>query len=188
MANNLENPAFVLFHSYWSWQVPAWALVTRFAREVHGLSLPPDKKKAAAIMDNKERTTARAFEMAELVHNNSGIPLDMIDPLDAIKVYGHIMAHMANWIEYASRPQLVRRDIPIQGLREFNSLANKLFPVAHRYGYYREPEKNMTTALQALLGGEASTRVEHRFNDRLIQRLEILHREYARRQRSAMSR
>ena len=73
MANEVDNPAFTLFYSYWSWQVPAWALVTRFAREVHGLSLPPDKKKAAAIMDNKERTTDTAAQMAELVHNNTGV-------------------------------------------------------------------------------------------------------------------
>ena len=42
--------------------------------------------------------------------------------------------------------------------------------------------------VQALLGGELSTRVEHRFNDRLIQRLEIMYREYNRRQRSVMVR
>lgn len=186
--DKLDNPAFVLFHSYWSWQVPAWALITSYARDVYGLSLPPDRKKAAAIMENKERTVATAAQMAEVIHSNTAIAVDMIDPLDAIKVYGQIMAHMADWINHASQPQLRRRDIPIQGLREFNALANKLFPVAHRYGYYREPEKNMTTSLQALLGGGVSTKVEHRFNDNLIQRLEMLYREYNRRQRSAMVR
>lgn len=181
MSDQLNNPAFVLFHSYWSWEVPAWALVSRYAREEYGLSLPEDKRKAAAIMSNMERVTAKASEMAPLVYRNTAVPVNIVDPHDAIKLYIVIMEHMAMWVREASSRSLVHRPIPIEGLREFNALANKLFPVAHRYGYYKEPEKNMSNTLQALLTGKPVERQEHRFNDQLIVALESLSRAQQRR-------
>ena len=181
MSDRNNNPAFVLFHSYWSWEVPAWALVSRYAREEYGLSLPEDKRKAAAIMSNMERVTAKACDMAPLVHLNSAVAVNMVDPHDAKKLYIVIMEHMAMWIQQCSSRSLLHRTIPIQGLREYNALANKLFPVAHRYGYYQEPEKNMTNTLQSLLLGRPVERQEHRFNDQMIITLESLARAQQRR-------
>lgn len=181
MSDQLNNPAFVLFHSYWTWEVPAWALVSRFAREEYGLFLPEDKRKAAAIMGNMERVTAKACEIAPLIHKNSAVAVNMVDPKDAIKLYVVIMEHMAMWMREASSRSLIHRPIPIVGLREYNALANKIFPVAHRYGYYKEPEKNMSNTLQALLSGKPVERREHRFNDQMIVSLEAMARAQQRR-------
>lgn len=66
---------------------------------------------------------------------------------------------------------------PMDGLRKFNILANKLFPVAHRYGYFKKPEITMSTALQSMF--TPNVRVEqtrHRFNDTIMRRLEIAYR------------
>ena len=181
---NPRNPAFVLFHTWWAWEIPAWATVSKFAREEFGLSLPPDRNKAMAIMGNMERCQARAFEMAQLVYNNAMLPVNMTTPTEAKELYITIMEHMAMWVNQSTTRQLIHRPIPIEGLREFNALANKIFPVAHRYGYYKEVERTMSTSLQLLLSGQPIAREEHRFNDQLIIRLEAIHRAQTRQQRS----
>ena len=183
MSDPNKNPAFVLFYSYWSWEVPAWALVSRYAREEYGLSLPEDKRKATAIMSNMERVTAKACDMAPLIYRNSAVPVNMVDPKDAIKLYIVIMEHMAMWLRESEQRSLLYRPIPIEGLREYNALANKIFPVAHRYGYYQEPEKSMTNTLQSLLMGKPVERADHRFNDQMIVALESLARAQQRRQK-----
>lgn len=166
------SPAFHLFHSWVSWRVPAYATLTEYALQEHGVFLPEDKKKANAILHDRKMIMARPFEIAEYL--SQGMPLDINDPNDAIKVYGWIMEHMANWLNFSSNPSLIKRHIPIEGMREFNNLANKLFPVAHRYGYFRKAEITMSDSLQSFFGQEVkATKDEHRFNDTLIRRLEV---------------
>jgi hypothetical protein len=176
------SPAFHLFHSWVGWRVPAYATLTAYATQEHGLFLPEDKKKANAILHDRKMVMARPFEIAQYL--GQGFPLDINDPNDAIKVYGWIMEHMANWLAYASNPSLIMRTIPMEGMREFNTLANKLFPVAHRFGYFEKPKVTMSDSLQVFFGGEVkATQQKHRFNDTLIRRLEVAARYQTRGQR-----
>lgn len=178
-----RSAAFYLHHSYWSWRVPEYMLVTEYASKTHGLVLPDNPAKANALLQNRAPVTATAARMAELFYENQGMPLDISDPLDGRKLYEYIMEHMADWVSYCSRPQLIQKPIPIQGMREFNLLAKKLFNVAHRYGYYEKPVETFASSLQSLLSGcttNGIVRVTHAFNDRLIAQLEMLHRAQTR--------
>jgi len=170
-----KSAAFYLFHTWIGWRVPEYATLTSYATSEHGLFLPEDKKKAQAILLNQKTIFAHPCEVAEYL--GTGMPLAINDPTDAKRVYGWIMEHMADWLTHMNEPQLMKRSLPIEGLRQFNQLANKLFPVAHRYGYYKKPEVTMSSALQGLFTGRVETNVEtHRFNDTLIARLENFHR------------
>lgn len=172
-----RSAAFYLFKSWYGWRVPAYAIITDYARTQHGLFLPEDKKKANAILLDRTTIFRSAADMAEYV--STGSPLDINDPMDGLKVYGHIMQHMADWLVAIDKPQLIVRPIPMEGLRQFNALANKLFPVANRYGYFRKPEVTMSHALQSLFGESAKpVQEKHRFNDTLIRRLEGIARRH----------
>lgn len=173
--SKVHTPAFHLFYSWVGWRVPAYATLTDYATQEHGLFLPEDKKKAHAILHDRKFIMARPYEIAQYL--TQGMPLDIADPTDAKKVYGWIMEHMANWLHYASNPSLIMRRVPIEGMREFNNLANKLFPVAHRYGYFEKPTITMSDSLQLFFGGEVkASQQKHRFNDNLIKRLEVVAR------------
>lgn len=170
-----RSPTFFLFHSWFGWRVPEMATLTDYAREDHGFFAHPDKDKASAILMNMKTVFMRPFEAAEYL--TTGMALDINRPTEAIEIYKLIMEHLALWLNYVSSPQLISRDMPMQGLREFNNLANKLFPIAHRYGYYQKPEQTMSTMLQSLFNDESvMTTQKHRFNDTLIMQLENAYR------------
>lgn len=170
-----KSAAFYLFHSWFGWRVPEMATLTEYAREVHGFYAHPDPKKSEAILMNKKTVFMRPFEAAEYIM--TGLPLDINDPTDAIVVYKYIMEHLANWLTYVNSPQMISRTLPMEGLREFNKLANLLFPVAHRYGYFQKPKETMSTMLLSFFSEEKAVfNPQHRFNDQLIQNLEGAYR------------
>lgn len=175
----MEKPkhtaAFHLFHSWVGWRIPEYATLTNYATQEYGLFLPEDKNKARAILLNKKFSSYRPFEVAEYLA--TGGALDINDPLDGIKVYGWIMEHLADWIHHLEHAQLMPKAVPIVGLRQFNVLANKLFPVANRYGYYKKPEATMADAVASLFGEVKLEQQHHRFNDTLIRRIEAAYRK-----------
>ncbi|ANZ50254.1 hypothetical protein PHOBOS_64 [Erwinia phage vB_EamM_Phobos] len=170
-----KSPAFFLFHSWYGWRVPEYATLTDYAREEHGLFLPEDKKKAKAILLNKKTvflTTAQAAEYLK-----TGGALDINDPDgDALEVYQYIMEHLNSWLTYLTTPQMLVRKVPIEGLREFNMLANKLFPVANRKGYFKKPEVTMSMQLASFFQEVKPMIQQHRFNDQLMLMIEAAYR------------
>ncbi|MCT7476054.1 hypothetical protein N5V81_13805 [Escherichia coli] len=60
--------------------------------------------------------------------------------------------HLADWLNYLENPTLIYREVPIEGLRQFNVLASKLFPVANRYGYFKETHGNDGGLCSVLFG------------------------------------
>jgi len=175
MSTQNKTAAFHLFHSWVGWRIPEYSTLTAYATQEYGLFLPEDKQKARAILLNKKFVMYRPFEIAQYLA--TGGALDINDPQDGIKVYGWIMEHLANWIKHIETPQLLPKPIPIVGLREFNVLANKLFPVANRYGYFKKPEATMADAVASLFGEVKLTQQQHRFNDTLIKRIEAGYRK-----------
>lgn len=174
MADN-KSAAYYLFHAWVGWRIPEYATMTRFATEVHGVFLPEDRNKAKALLLNKKFVMYRPFEIAEYV--TSGGALDINDPNDAIKVYGWIMEHMSNWLHHLETPQMLPKPTPMIGLRKFNNLANMLFPVANRYGYFKKSEVTMSGALQSLFTPDVQVeQARHRFNDTIMRRIEAAHR------------
>lgn len=170
-----RSAAFYLFHAWIGWRIPEYATLTRYALEEYGIFVPENKDKAKAILLNKKFVMYHPSDIAEYLA--TGGALDINDPTDAIKVYGWIMEHLANWLHHLEQPQMFPMYPPMDGLRKFNILANKLFPVAHRYGYFKKPEITMSTALQSMF--TPNVRVEqtrHRFNDTIMRRLEIAYR------------
>lgn len=170
-----KSPAFYLFHTWYGWRVPEMSTLTEYARENHGYFAHPDPKKAEAILMNKKTVFMRPFEAAEYL--TTGMALDINNPTEAIEVYKYIMEHLAAWLHYVTSPQLISRNLPMQGLREFNKLANALFPVAHRYGYFEKPKETMSTMLQSFFNDNTvMQRPTHRFNETLILQLEGAYR------------
>jgi len=167
--------AFMLFHKWVFWRVPEYATITKYASQEHGLFLPDDPKKAQAILLNKKSIYLHPSDAA--VYAATGGALDITDPNDAIMVYGWIMEHLADWLRYMEQPHLMVRAVPIEGLREFNALAGKLFPVANRYGYFKVPERTMVSAVQALFGEVKAEVQQHRFNDTIMRRIEKIYRQ-----------
>lgn len=171
-----KSPAFYLFHSWYGWRVPEYATMTTYAREEHGLFLPEDKNKAKAVLLNKKTVFMTVSQAAEYLA--SGMSLDINDPdEDALPVYKFIMEHLNDWLSYMTRPSLIQRKIPINGLREFNTLANKLFPVANRKGYFKKPEVSMSMQLASFFEEVKPVQVQHRFNDQLMMMIESAYRK-----------
>lgn len=170
-----RSAAFYLFHAWIGWRIPEYATLTRYALEEHGIFVPEDKNKAKAILLNKKFVMYRPADIAEYI--TSGGALDINDPNDAIRVYGWIMEHLANWLHHLEHPQMFPKEPPMDGLRKFNRLANMLFPVANRHGYFKKAEVNMSQALQSLFTPNVrAEQTRHRFNDTLMRRLEITYR------------
>lgn len=170
-----RSAAFYLFHAWIGWRIPEYATMTRYALEEHGIFVPENKDKAKAILLNKKFVMYRPSEIAEYLA--TGGALDINDPNDAIKVYGWIMEHLADWLHHLEQPQMFLRHPPMDGLRKFNRLANQLFPVANRYGYFKRPEDTMSTALQSLFTPQVRVeQTRHRFNDTIMRRLEMTYR------------
>lgn len=170
-----RSAAFYLFHAWIGWRIPEYATLTRYALEDHGIFVPENKDKAKAILLNKKFVMYRPAEIAEYI--TTGGALDINDPNDAIRVYGWIMEHLANWLHQLETPQMFPKRPPMDGLRKFNKLANMLFPVANRYGYFKKPEVSMSMALQSLFTPTVRQEaVRHRFNDTLMRRIEVAYR------------
>ena len=170
-----RSAAFMLFNKWVAWRVPEWTTITQYMSQEHGLFLPDDEKKAKAILLNKKTVYMRPFEVA--VYAETGAALDVNDPNDGIIVYGYIMEHLADWLHYMQEPHLTTRKVPIEGLRQFNALACKLFPVANRYGYFKKPEVTMATSVQALFGEVRLEAQQNRFNDTIMRRIETIYRK-----------
>ncbi|QVW55142.1 hypothetical protein pEaSNUABM29_00098 [Erwinia phage pEa_SNUABM_29] len=169
-----RSAAFMLFKAWVFFRVPEYATITQYAREEHGLFLPEDPKKRNALLLNMKPIYLHPSDAAEYLA--TGGALDINDPNDGIKVYGWIMEHLSDWLKFLETPQLFDRDVPIEGLRQFNVLASKLFPVANRYGYFKKPEVTMGVALQSLFGQVRLETQQHRFNDTIMKRIEIAYR------------
>lgn len=169
------SAAFRLHKSWVGWRVPEYATITEHTSSEFGMAMHEDAKKSNAIMLNKKYVTATTARIAEYV--GTGGSLDINNPKEAIVVYGWIMEHLADWLNHMENPQLIKKEVPIVGLREFNRLANILFPVAHRYGYFKKPEVTMANCVMALFSGTVNTEsVEHRFNDTIMRRIEAAYR------------
>ena len=169
-----RSAAFMLFHKWVGWRVPDWTTISTYMSQEHGLFLPEDEKKARAILLNKKTVYMRPFEVA--VYAETGAALDVHDPHDGIIVYGYIMEHLADWLNYMQTPHLTIRKVPMEGLRQFNALARKLFPVANRYGYFKKPEVTMVVSVQALFGEVRLETERHQFNDTIMHRIEQIYR------------
>lgn len=175
MSESTHSAAFYLFHGWVGWRVPEYATLTKYATQEYGLFLPEDKNKAKAILLNRKFVMYRPFEIAEYI--TTGGALDINDPNDAIRVYGWIMEHLSNWLDHLDKPQLFPKHPPMDGLRKFNKLANLLFPVANRYGYFKKPEVTMSIALQSLFTPVKLEQTMHRFNDTIMKRIENRYRQ-----------
>ncbi|ANZ48912.1 hypothetical protein HOV30_gp062 [Erwinia phage Derbicus] len=170
-----KSPAFYLFHSWYGWRVPEYATLTQYAREEHGLFLPEDRNKAKAILLNKKTVFMTVAQAAEYL--TDGGSLDINDPdNDALPVYQMIMEHLNNWLTYLTSPSLIVRKTPIVGLREMNVLANNLFPVANRKGYFKKPEITMSMQLASFFNDVKPMVQQHRFNDQLMLMIESAYR------------
>lgn len=171
------TPAFYLFHHYQTWLVPEYMCYSDYDINVYGIVAHPEAKKAAAIMSNPVPVTKRPFEVAAYLAQTGGY-LAISNPKKAIEVYDNIMRHLANWLQYLEIPQFMTREIPMQGLREFNLLANRLFPVAFSNGYFQKPTISHSDMLQAMWSGRpiTATQPTHSFNDTIMKRIELAYR------------
>lgn len=169
-----KSPAFMLFHAWVQCRVPEYATLSKYSVEEQGLFLPEDKKKANAILLEKIPVYMRPYEMAEYL--DTGMAMDINDPNDAIRVYEWIMHHLTDWLNFMESPTIISKPIPMVGLRQFNNLAKKLFPVANRYGYFKKPSPTVENSIAKLLGCTTSETAVHRFNDTIMRRIEGLWR------------
>ncbi|MGL5397279.1 MAG: hypothetical protein ACRDBQ_18680 [Shewanella sp.] len=172
---NEMSAAFHLYKSWVGWRVPEYATITDHTASEFGMAMHDDQKKANAILLNKKFVQATTADIAE--YASKGGALDINDPNDAIKVYGWLMEHLADWLDHMENPQLIKRTVPIDGLRKFNRLANILFPVANRYGYYKKPALTMADRVMAIFQGHHDPEQQtHRFNDTIMRRIELAYR------------
>lgn len=171
------TPAFYLFHQYQSWLIPEYAIYSDYDIETYGLCLHPEPRKAAAILSNPIAVMKRPFEVASYLAQTGGY-LAINNPDIAIEVYDNIMKHLANWLDYLERPSIIEREVPMVGLREFNMLANRLFPVANAHGYFQGAKFSTSDMLQAIFTGKRVNPQEqqHRFNDTIMRRIENAYR------------
>ena len=174
MSEKKRSAAFMLFKAWVFFRVPEYATITTYASQEHGLFLPEDPKKRQALLLNMKPIYLHPSEAAEYLA--TGGALDVHDPHDGIKVYGWIMEHLADWLNYLENPTLIYREVPIEGLRQFNVLASKPFPVANRYGYFKKPTATMADCVQSLFGQVRLESKLHRFNDTIMKRIEYAYR------------
>ena len=127
-----QSPAFKLYHWYFQCLVPANATYDVNDVEYFGIPTTGDRDWDLALAT---ADTDRAFVAADMaVAVSSGSPLTLADPTDAVKLYLIIFEHLCDWRDHL-RNSLMNREIPLQGLTEFNQLARLMLSIARRYGY-----------------------------------------------------
>lgn len=127
-----QSPAFKLFHWYFQCLVPANATYDVNDIEYFGIPTTGDRDWDLAL---STANTDRAFTAADMaVAVSAGSPLSLSDPTDAVKLYLIIFEHLCDWRDHL-RNTLMTRDIPLEGLNEFNQLARLMLSIARRYGY-----------------------------------------------------
>lgn len=165
-----------LFYHPVGWLIPDYATYSDFYTNEEGMSLTGDAKTDEAIVSADKFVQLPTSHMAQLL--GTGIKIALNDPNDAVVVYERIMEHLGDWVLYLSRPRMIAKEIPIEGLREFNNLARTVFNPANRHHYHVDSsrEKNITLALDKLMSGNANAG-RHSFNDKVMLAIEQRYRE-----------
>lgn len=156
-----------LFHHPVGWLVPDHATYSEFYTQEEGMSLTGDDSTDVAIISADKFVQQTPAVIAQLL--TTGIKLSVNDPKDAVVVYEKIMEHLNDWLVYLSRPSMQQRDIPIEGLREFNNLAKVIFNPANRHHYHPTDQQTNTasSALERLMTGNINIG-RHSFNDKVM--------------------
>lgn len=148
-----QSPAYKLFHYPYMWIYADNENYDENDTEYFGrLSTGNDQTDMALATVQTERYRTPA-EAADLI--GRGIGVSLADPKDAIVIYGLICDHLRTWQKYLERGASLKRqrDVPIEGLREFNTLARQLVVVGRRHGLvdsldpYAESRKRRTHSL-----------------------------------------
>lgn len=140
-----------LFNIPVTWVVPQYATWSDWHVKEEGIFLPDDKDDQNALINRRTLYTIPTAAMAEL-YAEKKMELAISDPYQAKEVYEKIMKHLANWRDQLSRPTFEKREVPIEGLREFNELARKLFTPSNRHHYALRHKNPHVAGIRALLG------------------------------------
>lgn len=130
-----RSAAYLLFHKYYLWLVPQGELWDINDTEYYGVMTTGDeewdKELSEVRVPQYLKTSDAAAMMAE------GIEMTLSDPKDAVAIYNTIAEHLKDWLKSLRRSTggaMSKTKVPIQGLREFNTMASHLAVIGRRHG------------------------------------------------------
>jgi hypothetical protein len=157
-----------LFEVPVAWIVPQYATLSDYSTNEEGLMLPEGADAVSAHLNQEifyTMTTAQAAQLFE----DKGMRIAISDPTQAHEVYERIMKHLANWRAILFSPQLFSKEVPLEGLHQFNRLAEKLFRPANHHHYGIRGLNDPTAGLGTMYGyARASSRNSALFNGTIM--------------------
>ena len=129
-----QTPAYKLFHWPYMWMYAENENFDDNDTEYFGRLTTGNKEfdmKLATANSHRMITTEKAAELA-----GRGVAMYLDNPKDAVVIYNIICEHLWSWHDHLSRPGSFGRfrDVPLEGLKEFNDLARNLANVGRRHG------------------------------------------------------
>lgn len=140
-----------LFKRPVTWIVPYYATLSKFETEEFGIFMPPDPQDQNALLTRDQMWCVPTASMAESFEIHK-MKLAIKDPQEAVMVYEKIMEHLANWRVILSKPSFSLQKVPIEGLREFDKLAQALFRPANIHHYKRAHINKVSQSIDAFTG------------------------------------
>lgn len=126
-----QTAAYRLFNYYYLCRMPAAERMNVNDHEYYGIPTTMNRTWDAALASHMDFQQLTPAEMASLAAE--GVRLEIHDPTDAVKIYKDINQHMQDWCLHlgnAMRPF----EPPLEGLKEFNSLAKLIIMIARGHG------------------------------------------------------
>ena len=127
-----HTAAYKLFHYPYMFMVPRNELFDVNDTEYFGrvsTGNPEWDREMASTMEAVYMTPAEAAEMM-----GRQVRIDIHDPKDAVVIYRMLADHLNDWFRVVNQGAVRKRQVPMQGLKEFNNLARVMAKIGRRHG------------------------------------------------------
>ena len=129
-----QTPAYKLFHWPYVWMYAENENFDVNDTEFFGRLATGNAEFDMKLATNNSHNFITTNVAAELA--GRGVAMYLDNPKDAVVIYNLICEHLWSWHDHLSRPGSFGRyrDVPLEGLKEFNDLARNLAKVGRRHG------------------------------------------------------
>lgn len=129
-----QTPAYKLFHWPYVWMYAENENFDENDTEFFGRLATGNAEFDMKLATNNGHNFITTNKAAELA--GRGVAMYLDNPKDAVVIYNLICEHLWSWHDHLSRPGSFGRyrDVPLEGLKEFNDLARNLAKVGRRHG------------------------------------------------------
>lgn len=146
-----HTAAYKLYHYTYDVKLPAMYIYSENYVRIAGKVVTGEKEiddYAPREMIGSRLTPA---QMADFI--DEGAPIEIQSPQDALTIYEHIYQHLQNWADtLKSDDPFAHTKVPMDDLRKFSQLADRLYPNAARFFKITFQTSKLMSRLQSVIG------------------------------------